>query len=302
MYCNFKLQNRKHNTEHNHGDRIDTLDSMKETEKGQTRQELDLTPMAEIKEEPASPDRHSRDLYRTFTETTIEPVIVSNEISLNCESYCLLAVSEISNVDSPKCEGSTVDNDVVDSSKTNKTNDSSKVASCSPTEVEVLSIDEVVANDKAHREAKKYKCEECGKGFSRSNNLKDHRLIHTGGKPFKCEECGKSFSRKCHFKIHLQVHTGHKPHVCVTCDQRFSLRSTLVNHRRTHTGEKPLSCGECGRCFAQWNALHQHQRWHTGEKPFKCGDCDKAYKRGCSLKKHRVRHHGKPQKPSPTTS
>ncbi|NXF14065.1 ZN506 protein, partial [Smithornis capensis] len=40
---------------------------------------------------------------------------------------------------------------------------------------------------------KRYKCLECGKGFSWSSHLLTHRHIHTGERPYMCRECGKSY-------------------------------------------------------------------------------------------------------------
>ncbi|NXP37898.1 ZNF3 protein, partial [Leiothrix lutea] len=54
-------------------------------------------------------------------------------------------------------------------------------------------------------------CEECGKGFSRSADLIQHHVIHTGERPYECGECRKSFSRSSHLHSHQKIHSGERP-------------------------------------------------------------------------------------------
>ncbi|VDP19935.1 unnamed protein product [Onchocerca flexuosa] len=42
----------------------------------------------------------------------------------------------------------------------------------------------------------------CGKELKYRRDLKIHELSHTGIKPFKCDECGREFSRKCGLRKH----------------------------------------------------------------------------------------------------
>ena len=46
-----------------------------------------------------------------------------------------------------------------------------------------------------HTGGKQLIFKECGAGFLRSVNLKQHMSIHTGEKLFSCKECGAGFSQ-----------------------------------------------------------------------------------------------------------
>ncbi|KAG2202938.1 hypothetical protein INT47_008970 [Mucor saturninus] len=51
-------------------------------------------------------------------------------------------------------------------------------------------------------------CTKCNKNLNRSQDLKRHKLVHTGIRNFKCEPCGGSFSRKDALKRHQRTCTS----------------------------------------------------------------------------------------------
>ena len=57
---------------------------------------------------------------------------------------------------------------------------------------------------------KKYRCDVCGKGFSSSDRLRDHRHLHTGEKPYKCKFCSSCFASKGNHAMHEKGHLGYK--------------------------------------------------------------------------------------------
>ena len=143
---------------------------------------------------------------------------------------------------------------------------------------------------RAHCGVKTYKCDHCGKCFSRKSAIVIHIRTHTGEKPYKCDQCTMSFSQTGHLIRHKRTHTGEKPHKCDQCGKCFVLKHHLNTHKSTHTGEKPYKCDQCGKFFSHTSSLILHKRMHTGEKPCKCDQCGKCFAYPSQFSRHRRVH------------
>jgi len=67
--------------------------------------------------------------------------------------------------------------------------------------------------------AKTFTCpvQDCGRCFSRSDELARHGRVHSGERPFSCSVCRRAFSRRDHLSTHVRTHTGEKPYSCEVC-------------------------------------------------------------------------------------
>ncbi|XP_050506752.1 zinc finger protein 569-like isoform X22 [Diabrotica virgifera virgifera] len=169
---------------------------------------------------------------------------------------------------------------------------------------------------------KKSQCHICDR-FIRTDNLKNHIMIHTAGpstcslcgatfknfnglrghifhyhkhtaNQYVCEECGKSFRRKHIFVLHKKkVHGGVRNFKCSTCGKAFFTNKTLLVHvRMTHEKLRPHVCEYCSKGFSSRYALKTHTRQHTDEKPFVCYHCSEGFKQRVSLRSHLKSKHG----------
>ena len=169
----------------------------------------------------------------------------------------------------------------------------------------------------------KFNCLDCGKGFLKHKNLRDHIInVHyqlhknidletikdssiletfrkrysfeidsvlSDGTSFQCEECGKSFVNRNVFKRHVMEHRS--KFICSYCQKSFSRETSLKDHINTiHIGTKEHKCTKCEAKYSTSATLKCHiKKVHT---PYSliCTKCGNKFALASQLKKHGYVH------------
>jgi Zinc finger, C2H2 type len=138
------------------------------------------------------------------------------------------------------------------------------------------------------------KCDDCGRGFSSSFQLKRHQLItHPLHEPVTC--CDQIFNFNSELKKH-QISAHPNPVVCPFCQKVLRSRKTFLVHKRTHQNlsDRKFKClyPDCNKAFNFKLHLENHGRTHSGQRPFQCHLCSSSFKQKHQLTLHLRRHKG----------
>ncbi|CAG2161750.1 unnamed protein product [Oppiella nova] len=161
-------------------------------------------------------------------------------------------------------------------------------------------------------------CDECGKRFRDTYELKFHMWRHTGVKLFKCnwpgcdKEVGGSvldfefvsnflsdiqYTTK-YLAKHQKTHSDPKRFVCqhIDCKESFESSQELSQHfEHFHGGHKPFKCNFVG-CLQEFTAkanLLQHHNWVHSDVNYPCEwpGCEDKFKRKSLLNTHMSSKH-----------
>ncbi|KAJ9580866.1 hypothetical protein L9F63_023954, partial [Diploptera punctata] len=139
-----------------------------------------------------------------------------------------------------------------------------------------------------------FKCEICGKEFSKSSHYKRHIKCHSDDKPFLCNLCTASFNVESNLILHKATHNADDP-TCPECNKKFSRIASLKAHVMLHEKEESLFCSECGDEFSTMTLGEDHKKEHQDEwiKPVipQCRQCKEQFSRPSQLREHMKEHY-----------
>ena len=143
-----------------------------------------------------------------------------------------------------------------------------------------------------------WKCDFCGKSFSRKYINKHIRTVHEGQKDHKCKSCGELFTRPESLKRHIHnIHEGRKDYKCELCGRSFSQSGIMKVHMKTHEGQTEIKqyeelirdwkCEHCSKSYSRADHLRSHIKTvHADQNDFKCDFCEKSFTRADNLRIH----------------
>ncbi|XP_062330596.1 zinc finger protein 646 [Osmerus eperlanus] len=175
-------------------------------------------------------------------------------------------------------------------------------------------------------EDRRFKCEQCGRGYRHAGSLANHKKTHEVGS-FQCHICQRSLSNALALKSHIRIHTSQKKHSCVDCGKAFRLATQLATHEKVHLSrqargrpsdvaaveyaldeeerdyeninafelEEQAACAFGGEQESGLNVKSEdfpgdEEGGGGGDRPFRCDQCDKTYRHHGSLINHKKSH------------
>ncbi|XP_055837826.1 zinc finger protein OZF-like [Episyrphus balteatus] len=137
-----------------------------------------------------------------------------------------------------------------------------------------------------------HKCPQCPKRFMTKYRLTDHMNRHNGIKNFECPECGVKKTSRIELRSHINYHTLTKTYPCDICERVFFTPLNLKRHNNVvHDGLRKYPCSYCDKSFGTLTSRNNHERIHTGERPHECNICNIKFITKGKLKQHIKEQH-----------
>lgn len=134
--------------------------------------------------------------------------------------------------------------------------------------------------------SKTFSCKQCGKSYTRLQDLSRHELSHRRNKVYVCKICDKTLRRSEHLKEHLMTHVIEKPFTCSKCCRGFNRAQQHENHVARCNGEKIYICDICSKVFHREDSMEVHRMMHPDKLPIlptleKLGNISEYYMEIC---------------------
>ncbi|XP_046890354.1 zinc finger protein 91 isoform X1 [Hypomesus transpacificus] len=104
-----------------------------------------------------------------------------------------------------------------------------------------------------------FKCEECGKCFSRLSALNSHQQHHPKTKPHQCPDCKMSYTHSSGLYTHRKSCQAKRK----TQDYSSETKKEVFNPKKTLLGPKVYHCEQCGKGFWSLGAYSHHKQQQT---------------------------------------
>lgn len=134
-----------------------------------------------------------------------------------------------------------------------------------------------------------WKCNICGKLFTKLSILKAHKFIHSEKKPVDCDKCIKS----C---MHFNSIDKHKTILntlsCNICHIQFPKNSSLVAHQVIHNLKNIDKYNNCLENNNSNSSLFQHtSKLHNYSQNYECSSCSKIFHKRSEIVNHIFKYH-----------
>ena len=133
------------------------------------------------------------------------------------------------------------------------------------------------------------RCEECNLTFQKTGNKYRHDEVKHVGRKYSCQDCGKQFSRQDDLKRHKeQVHRPPILSKCNYCGTEFKDFSSWKRHNDANYDDEGnftfFNCSECQKKFCSLKLLKKHTR--DEHSKLECNDCNKTFSRNSYFSAH----------------